>query len=195
MKVKIHCFEGEWDRKHPELSVKPLLHVIEQLNTAAGNSLTFSYRLCQSIERLRNHLRSFDRRKMSRDRNAKNCFYFAFHGNSYGLSTFDSEDEVSFKEIGNLLGDKLTDSIVLFGSCGTRASDKKLQQFQQETAAELVVGYSANVDWLSSSLFEMLFFSELCRFSKTGNFKNKLEKMAADNKSLFSTLKVQFAYK
>ncbi len=187
MKVKIHCFEGEWDRKHPELSIKPFIELLEQLCDYAGHNLTSTHTFCQSITRLSEELR-IDGRKLS-NKNFQHCLYFAFHGDNNGLWGSTGDGYISFEEIANLLGRKATDSILFFGSCGTKTSSATLQSLKDKTNAKLVVGYSSTVDWLESSMFEMLFFNNLYRYQNLGAFVNKMRKIASQD--LFSNLKVQ----
>ena len=187
MKVKIHCFEGEWDNKHSELSVRPLIHVLEQAYLAAGKQLTYSYKFCQSMRRLRDNLK-LDGRVFSKS-TYRHCLYFAFHGDSSGLWSFDGSETMSFTEIAAVLGQKAAGGIIFFGSCGTRMTESELSKFKSATNADLVVGYGSNVDWLQSSMYEMLFFSELCRYKQLGSFVSKMKKASTD--SIFSKLRVQ----
>ena len=187
MKVKIHCFEGEWDRKHPELSIKPLIKLLEQLYVSCGNTLVSSHKLCQSINRLSENLK-LDGRNFS-NKSVQHCLYFAFHGDGNGLWGSAGDGSVSFDEIASSLGQKAAGSIIFFGSCGTRASSVSLATLKARTNARLVVGYAASVDWLKSSMFEMLFFNELCNYQKFGAFVNKMNDTASQ--PLFSKLKVR----
>lgn len=189
MKVKIHCFEGEWDRKHQELSIRPLLQVLEQSYRAADTELCYTYHFCQTVERLKENLR-VDGRRFNTGRH-QHCLYFAFHGTGIGLFSADGKEQLYFEEIAQLLGNKVTGSIIFFGSCGAqRTSREELQKLKAATGAALVVGYGAAVDWLTSSTFEMLFFSELHRYKKLGNFINRLEKLISPEQVLFGPLKV-----
>lgn len=187
MKVKIHCFEVEWDRKRPDLSVKPFIKLLEQLCDSTGHNLISTYKHCQSISRLSEELK-LDGRKLS-NKSFQHCLYFAFHGDSNGLWGSAGDSGISFEEIADTLGQKASDSIIFFGSCGTKASSTSLEALKVRTNAKLVVGYSATVDWLESSMFEMLFFNELYHYQKLGAFVNKMRKVA--NQELFSKLKVQ----
>ena len=117
-------------------------------------------------------------RKLS-NKTIQNCLYFAFHGDGNGLWGSAEDECISFDEIASDLGQKAAGSIIFFGSCGTRASPTSLAAFKNSTNARLVVGYGAPVDWLDSSMFEMLFFNELCKYQKLGSFANKMRKKAA----------------
>ncbi|SET34001.1 DUF6642 family protein [Hymenobacter actinosclerus] len=189
MKVKIHCFEGEWDN-HSELSIRPLIHVLERAYLSAGKQLVYTFKLCQTIERLKDDLRA-SKIKFSKSV-YQNCLYFAFHGSGHGLYGNSHEEYISFDDIAKTLGKKAAGSIVLFGSCGSYASQKQLERFKEETDATLVVGYSSKVSWIESSIFEMIFFSELCRYEQVGSFKNRMQKLSSEDQLLFSKLKVRF---
>ena len=184
MKVKIHCFEGEWDRKRPQLSVKPL---IELLGHSPGNNISVSYKHCQSIQRLTEDLR-IDGRTLS-SRAHQQCLYFAFHGNGGGLWGSEGDRLIPFDEIAAILEQKAAGSIIFFGSCGTHATSAALKSLKIKTNARLVVGYGTTVDWFDSSVFEMAFFNELCRYQKLGSFLNKIQKVA--NQEMFNKLKVR----
>ncbi len=188
MKVKIHCFEGEWDKNHQELSIRPLIQILEQSYRVAEMELIYTYRFCQTAERLKENLR-LDGRKLIGGR-YQHCLYFAFHGTGSGLFSADGT-ELSFTEIAHLLGNKAAGSIIFFGSCGARrTSRKELEKLKKATGASLVVGYGATVDWLASATFEMLFFSELCRCKTLGKFTSRIEKLTAPGQELFSKLGV-----
>ncbi len=192
MKVKIHCFEGEWDQKHPELSVRPLIHVLEQSYLAAGSELTYSYKFCQTVKRLETELERLDGRKLNSQKQ-QHCLYFAFHGDGKGLYSSELTDQLSYEDIAKSLQQKASGSIIFFGSCGARrSSEATLQAFKDETGAKLVVGYASNVDWITSSAYEMLFFSELCRsdYKQPKRLINKLGKIAGPSNELFASLNV-----
>ena len=187
MKIKIHCFEGEWSRNR-ELSIRPLINLLEQAYMSAGKHLTYSYKFCQTIKRLEENLK-LDGRSFS-VRTYRHCLYFAFHGDGGGLSNSEGDEFISFAQIGEILAHKTNKSILFFGSCGTRTSQAELLKLKNATNAALVVGYGSTVAWINSSLFEVLFFSELCGYQKLGAFKNKMQKLASEG--LFANLKVQF---
>lgn len=187
MKVKIHCFEGEWDRKRPALSIRSLIDLLSHVHVSHENNITSSYRYCQSIQRLTEDLK-IDGRILSRTNN-QHCLYFAFHGDGDGLWGSDGDQSISFDKIASLLGQKAAGSIIFFGSCGTRASSAALTILKNRTNARLVVGYAATVDWFDSTVFEMAFFNELCRYQQIGSFQNKIQKLA--DQDLFSKLRVQ----
>ncbi len=186
MKVKIHCFEGEWDRKHPELSVKPLIDLLVKVSPDGSITAT-PHKPCQSIQRLTEHLRLDGRTLASKAH--QHCLYFAFHGDGNSLWGSEGDGNVSFEEIADALGLKAAGSIIFFGSCGTRATPTALKALKIKTNARLVVGYAAEVGWFDSSVFEMVFFNELCRYKQLGPFQNKIEKIAEQD--LFRKLKVQ----
>lgn len=188
MKTKIYCFEGEWNPEHSELSVRPLTQVLQHTYHAFGSDLTCTYRFCQTIDRLEKNLAQLDGRKFSNP-NCHNCFYFAFHGSSSGLFDFDN-NFISFERIAELLGSNAENSIVFFGSCGARASEKALAEFKTQTGARLVVGYGTSVDWIASSTFELLFFNELRDRERLGPFITRIQQLAASDQVLFSKLKV-----
>ena len=192
MKVKLYCFEGEWNPEHPELSVKPLTEVLQHTYHAFGSDLTCTYRFCQTIERLEKNLDLLDGRKFSNP-NCHYCFYFAFHGSSQGL--YDCENNfLPFELLAETLGSIAQNSIIFFGSCGAKASEESLKEFKDSTSAKLVVGYGASVDWLASSAFELLFFSELRNRKTVGPFINRIRELTAPDQVLFSNLKVILAY-
>lgn len=190
MKVKIHCFEGEWNDKHPELSVKPLLQVLEQSCLSDGRNFEYSYRSCQTIDRLRNRLGALDKRSINA--RSQHCFYFAFHGTSKGLWSLENEPYLTFEQLAVELDGNAAGSVVFFGSCGTIASEKKLRAFKEKSGAALVVGYASAVDWLLSSVFELFFLGEFCQIKGDKTFKKlrtRLEQATAQ--APFAKLKAQ----
>ncbi|RZK31403.1 MAG: hypothetical protein EOO61_18055 [Hymenobacter sp.] len=185
MKVKIHCFEGEWDRKNSALSVRPLLDILK--HTASEKQLTYTHKFCQSIERLREDL-CLDRCALAAQ-TYQHCFYLAFHGDADGLWAGDSLP-LSLTEVAGSLGSRATNSIIFIGSCGTRTTKAQLLKLRNETQAALVVGYASDVDWLTSSLFETLFFSILCQYKQFASFLGKVKSVSEEE--TFAKLKVQF---
>ena len=190
MRTRILCLEGEWDEKHQDVTVEPLLKLLQNLdawNNDNRRQLTVEHHLCQSVKRLKHKLQGIDQRSFPND-TAFNCLHLAFHGNKCGLHT-DGE-AISFEEIADCIGDKARGKIVFFSSCGERGQEKKLEEFKQNTGAQLVVGYAASVDWLAASLFEICFFSDLLDRPRKLN-KNFVKAMLTKaEQPIFKTLRI-----
>lgn len=165
MKTRIFCLEGEMSNRNQSVTVKPLLQLLQSLDTwrcgrsdnAKGN-LDFQYCLCQSTKRFRQELQKLDPRTFLKGQ-ASNCLYLAFHGSGQGL--YADEECLPFKDVSEELGTKLGNELIYFSNCGGRNTKRELQQVRQQTEARLVIGYSKPVDWLLATMFETWFFSEL----------------------------------
>ena len=81
------------------------------------------------------------------------------------------KDIVTLTDLGNLLGNSCTRSIIHFGSCSTLNLNKtRVQNFMNQTEVLAVMGYKRDVDWLPSASFEILLLDLLQNnpFDSTG---------------------------
>ena len=60
-------------------------------------------------------------------------------------------------ELAEILNGSCVNKIIHFGSCNTLATDeKKVRQFLEKTQALCVCGFRTDIDFLESSVFDML---------------------------------------
>ena len=130
----IYCLEGNW-RTNPRCrqSVRPMLDI---LRDAAG--IKYIYRKCNTREEFFEYLRQYT---FERYRNYT-ILYIAFHGRP--------------NKIADVLEGFLAHRIVYFGSCSTmRTKRANIDDFLHRTKADILVGYSKDVDFILATAWEL----------------------------------------
>lgn len=88
--------------------------------------------------------------------------YLAFHGFRGGISLSDNET-ITLDEFADRYEGELENKMIHFGSCSTlKAHEDDIYSFLEKTGALSVTGYQKNIDFISSTLVDVLFF-ELCQ--------------------------------
>lgn len=98
-------------------------------------------------------------------RHVYQVLYLAFHGDAGLLTISDSlnyTNGVSLAEIENALDSSGQGGIAYFASCGTIGVDKqRLGAFLGRTRFSAVCGYRGTVDWMDSSVFDLMLLGKL----------------------------------
>ena len=168
MKRNIHgifCLEGDWWNDFNRAStVKPILKLLSQ---GVGLSVPFIHRDVGTREELVYYLRRW--RQASGKRYP--ILYLAFHGGPNCLYVGDqrrSDAVVKLDELAEMLGSGLSGRAVHFGSCGTMKTDRRnIQRFLKATGLEAATGFKSDIEWLQSSVFDVLFFEAFLRYAIT----------------------------
>lgn len=143
----IYCLEGNW-RTNPRCkqSVRPMLDI---LRDAAG--IKYIYRKCNTREEFFEYLRQYT---FERYRNYP-ILYIAFHGRPNKIQI--GRDLVTLREIADVLEGFLAHRIVYFGSCSTmRTKRANIDDFLHRTKADILAGYSKDVDFIQATAWEMV---------------------------------------
>ena len=190
LKRKIHgifCMETDWWNDFNRSStVKPILKLLAQ---GVGVGVPFVHRDVGTRAEFEDYCRRWRQRAGARNP----ILYLAFHGDRGCIFVGDgrrSDCRVSLDELGGLLGTNLSGRMVHFGSCETLYTDRRnIQRFLKDTGAVAACGYKEAVDWLYSSVFEVLLFETLLRHPLTPAGARRAKKeIESEHRSMTRTL-------
>jgi hypothetical protein len=158
----VFCLEGFWYGDHRDLiSVIPVLELVSK-----HSHMPFLHHRCNTRAEFEY---SINRWKTKSFCQKYPILYLGFHGEPGFIKV--GKESVTLDDLGNLLGDSCSRSIIHFGSCSTLNLNKtKVQKFMDQTEVLAVMGYKREVDWLPSASFEILLLDLLQNnlFDSTG---------------------------
>ena len=151
----IYCLEGNWNKNpRSNQSVKPILDLLYTFS-----KVKYIYRKCATKDEFLKGLQTFTRKRYSN----YTVLYIAYHGKKNRI--YFGNDYITLKEIANVLEGKLNGKIVHFGTCSTlHTSLKNITDFITRTGCSLMSGYKKDVECISSSAFELVYFELLQRY-------------------------------
>lgn len=146
-KKNIYCLEGDWQKDlRKQSSIYASLMFLEK-----NCDIKHIHKHCGTKESLFYYLNKWKLKKYS---NYSIC-YLAFHGFEGEITV--GQNNVTLEEIAEELKDSCKDKIIFFGSCLVlQAQHSRINDFLKKTGALCVCGYKVSVDFLQSSVFEML---------------------------------------
>ena len=146
-KKNIYCLEGNWEKDlRRKMSVDFSLMFLEK-----NCDIKYIHKHCGTKETLMYYLSAW---KLKKYKSYSIC-YLAFHGLEGEIII--GKDCITLEEIADELKGACTDKIMFFGSCLVLQADRsRINNFLEKTGALCVCGYKASVDFLASSVFEML---------------------------------------
>ncbi|MDQ3192216.1 MAG: hypothetical protein M3Q58_11550 [Bacteroidota bacterium] len=152
----VFCLEGFWYGDHRDsTSVWPVLDLVHRYQ-----NMPFIHHRCATKEEF---IYSLKRWKTKSFHKNYPILYLAFHGEPGKIII--GKDEVSLEELSDLLEDKCSNVVIYFGSCSTlKLDNRKLQGFLEKTNTVALFGYKEDIDWLTSSAFEIRLLSFLLEF-------------------------------
>jgi hypothetical protein len=158
----IICIEMPWhsgNNETDETRPKSVLPGLELISRYYGY-LNLLYRTCATQTELKFHFDDFRGiRKNSRDRYG--LLYFATHGSKAALGLPGEPAPLSLSDLAELMGKTFSGFSVYFGSCSVmKCSDAELNDFQTATGSDMIVGYEADVDWIDSTILDILFLNK-----------------------------------
>jgi hypothetical protein len=159
----IYCLEGNWNKNpRSNQSVKPIL---ELLHTTSKTK--YIYRKCNTKEDFIQGLIKFTQKRYAN----YTILYIAFHGRTNRICC--GNEYTTLNEIANALEGKLGGKIVHFGSCSTlRTSEFNINDFIIRTGCSFISGYKRNVEYISSTAFELMYLDSLQRYCSYSNLKD-----------------------
>lgn len=152
-KKHIYCLEGDWtDNLTIPQTIKSALEFLE-----VNSGIKFIHKNCVTKEQLSHYLKRYRLKKYQK----YSICYLAFHGDPNLI--YLGKEKITLDDLADIVEGDLTNKIVHFGSCSTLSINAKLiKRFIRKTNALSVCGYTSDVDFLPSSIFDMLFF-EMCQ--------------------------------
>lgn len=146
-KKNIYCLEGDWDK---DLRIQSSIYaslVFLEKNCDIKNI----HKHCGTKESLFYYLNQWKLKKYS----SYSICYLSFHG--FEGEIIVGKDSVTLEEIADSLEGACKDKVIFFGSCLVlQAERSRLDNFLKKTGALCICGYKVSVDFLTSSVFEML---------------------------------------
>lgn len=168
----IFCLEGDWNEnlKHRS-SILPALELLE-----LNNDIQTIYKTCASYEEFKTRIEQI----LSDDRKYKyfEIIYLAFHGSKSNL--YMGKERVSLKKIAESFENKLQGKIIHIGSCKTLSDEREAYCFLNKTGAKAIAGYSKNVDFISSTVTDILFFDLCQNYERMHTIKTNMAKKYGD---------------
>jgi hypothetical protein len=151
----IFCLEGDWETDlRKKSSVQSALLLLE-----ANLEIDTIYKTCSTYEEFCKRI--FTSTSDKRIYGKYSIIYLAFHGRKNKIQIGD--DHYTLDQIGSQFENMLHDKILHFGSCKTLFIEEiKAKEFLQKTGALAISGYAKNIDFISSTVFDVLYF-EMCQ--------------------------------
>jgi hypothetical protein len=149
-KKNIVCLESFWDHKlENRLSVLPILELV-----ARHNDIKFIHLTCNTPQELIHNLNILPRR------NGYSILYLAFHGKP-GRIVLDKV-QIKLETIAEIIGKRLANWIIHFGGCKILSVEEhRIKDFISSTRVLMVSGYRKDINWLSGTVIDLLFFDEI----------------------------------
>lgn len=161
----IFCLEGMWDSQISNtFSVLPIL---ELLKKSAG--VNYVYHNCATREEVDFFLNKW---KSNTIRKKFPILYLGFHGGSEFFTILhNNKTEYTIIDLAEELKGSCAGSVVFFASCQTMNMERaKIQSFLKKTKFLAALGYGNEIDWLKSTVFEILVLAAMQKdfFNKKG---------------------------
>lgn len=167
----IFCLEGDWNENlKQKSSILPALELlklnanIDSIYKTCGSKTEFYTRLDQILS---------NKTKYGKYQ----IIYLAFHGFHSGIQISPNE-EITLEELATQFEGRLEGKILHFGSCSTlKTNEDSIYDFLEKTNALAISGYQKDIDFISSTVVDVLFF-ELCQnFKLTKAIEDNMEKL------------------
>lgn len=166
-KKHIFCLEGDW---HTDLrdrsSIKAALNFLNQ-----NFGIKYIYRRCGTRMNMEYYLNIWKQKKYSE----YSICYLAFHGEPGKIEA--GKEFVSLNELAAMLEGSCRDKIIHFGTCKTLDVKKKeIDKFLDTTGALCVSGFRADVEFLESSLFDLILIDLFQRYLDVSKVKRIIKR-------------------
>ncbi len=155
----IFCIEGLWDQDlRVSSSVVPFLDLLN-LNAP----LEYIHMDCATSDEFEFYLLKWVQKRYERFP----ILYLASHGYARGVEL--GRDRYSVDDMGKLLEGRCEGRFIMFSACSTLGIDRRiLKRFLERTGALAVCGYRTDVNWMRSTAFELLLFSQIQKNELSG---------------------------
>lgn len=153
-KKDIFCIEGHWERDLRKTdSIQPALKLLH-LNLG----VKFYYQRSATLEEIAHVSLEYSKKKYSKFI----IYYYAFHGLPNTIQV--GNKHINLEELSERLEGKLEGKIIHFGCCQTLGINKRrLTNFLNKTGALAISGYTKDIDFLKSTVLDILYFQN-CQY-------------------------------
>ena len=143
----VFCLEGDWEKDlRKKSSVGAALEFLK-----TNCNIDYIHKTCGTKENLIYYLSQW---KQRRYKNYSIC-YLAFHGQPETIEI--GNEDLALQELAEILYGSCVNKIIHFGSCSTLdTDDRRIKEFLATTQALCVCGFRTDIDFLESSVFDML---------------------------------------
>jgi hypothetical protein len=161
----IVCLEAFWNHDvENRLSVKPILELASKKYYTKSVHLT-----CNTLPELAFNLH------VAPHRDGYSILYFAFHGFPGGI--YMPGVRVEIETLSEFMGERFSNWIVHFSSCGTLDIEKKrIFDFIKKTKVLMAIGYKRKVNWTESTALDLLLFNSIQHYKDMRKFWKRFQK-------------------
>lgn len=178
----VFCLEGDWEndlRKKSSISA-----ALEFLRTNCN--INYIHKNCGTKENLVYYLSRWKQKRYE----AYSICYLAFHG--YPETIKVGQETLALPELAELLNGSCVNKIIHFGSCNTLdTNERKVKKFLKTTQALCVCGFRTDIDFLESSVFDMLLMQKFQEYKNIQAVDRDLKK---NYRKLISKLDFKLIY-
>ena len=163
----IFCVEGNWSN-----DLKDKASIITALEFLKANAdINFIRRDCSTVEQFTTLLKQ----SLQKAYKKYGIIYLAFHGRP-GELHIGKRKSMDFDSIAKILDGQAKDKIIHFGSCSTLNIDGwELRRFRKETGALAISGYTKDIDFIRSSVLDILYFRTCQDNRNMGSIERKMK--------------------
>jgi len=178
----VFCLEGDWEKDlRKKSSIGAALDFLQ-----ANCNIQYIHKHCGTKENLAYYL---SRWKQKRYKDYSIC-YLAFHGHPEVIEV--GNEHVDLSELADMLNGSCVNKIIHFGSCNTLDTDSaKVRDFLEKTQALCVCGFRTDIDFLESSVFDMLLMQ---KFQEYRNIKSVDRDLKRNYRKLITKLEFKLLY-
>lgn len=158
---RIFCLETEWDKSIQDLkkksAAKSLLEFLE--NTI---DIPYAFRQVATSEDFAYYINHLNHNSYS----AYDMVYLCFHGAKSAIE-FANGVNLNLSTFGNKHKKLFLNRNVHFGSCSSlRMKEAEIIAFKQNTDARMITGYTKDVDFMTSFVFELWLLNAIATFPR-----------------------------
>ena len=176
----IFCLEGLWSENLKDnSSVEPVLRLLHNQYP----KMNYVHRDCATVVEFEFYISRWVLKKYD----DHPVLYLAFHGKEKSILL--SDGDIELLRLSEILKDKCKNRIIIFASCNTLNIDKRfIKNFIKSTGALAVCGYQTDVNWVTSTAFELLLLEGVQDYEFSGRGIGAIEKNLDKISKRFSEL-------
>ncbi|MCX7550279.1 DUF6642 family protein [Xanthomarina sp. F2636L] len=164
----IFCLEGDWDENlRNSGTIAPALNLLEK-----NCGIEVLHKTCSTKKEFKSriqHIVNGNQKSYSRFQ----IIYLAFHGidNEIDLGV----ESISLSKLSKYFSEDFSNRIIHFGSCKTISSKENVEELLRNTEALAVTGYSKDIDFIPSTVMDILFFEECQNWKRIETIEKKMK--------------------
>jgi hypothetical protein len=163
----VFCLEGEWEKDLRDKS--SVSAALEFLHSNCG--IEYIHKNCGTVDNMKYYLKLW---KKMQYKHYSIC-YLAFHGKQERIEVGDGS--LNLDELAEILNGSCRNKIIHFGSCNTLDTDlRSVKKFLDTTKALCVCGFKTDIDFVESSVFDMLLLQKFQNYKDMSAVERDLNK-------------------